>query len=74
MNFAGEGQGSEEPAAPLLRQVVLNTYIGCVEKYFISLLIGTDVYVFVSQNSFAPSGSISTPMRISTKQSKCLTW
>ena len=43
MNFAGEGQGSEEPAAPLLRQVVLNTYIGCVEKYFISLLIGKEV-------------------------------
>ena len=29
MNFEGEGQGSEEPAAPFLRQVVLKTYIAC---------------------------------------------
>ena len=27
MNFAGEGQGSEEPAAPFLRQVVLMTLV-----------------------------------------------
>ena len=27
MTFAGEGQGSEEPAAPFLRQVVLTTLV-----------------------------------------------